>query len=172
MFDRVEFGRRHGRAFLIRSLAEGKLHSATALMLEADWKLATYERPSPGAQAQTAAGADGAADQFYVYPIRKRMPDSGPITVGRAPTNDICIRDVSLSKFHAWFEIMDDDGHVRVIDKGSKNGTRVGQTRLDAGVAFEVALGDIVRFGQVGLRYLPLGRFIDLAKQQAPLPRY
>ena len=45
------------------------------------------------------------------------------ITLGRTSNNDIVVPDVSISKFHAWFQRLGD--RVEVGDAGSKNGTAV-----------------------------------------------
>jgi pSer/pThr/pTyr-binding forkhead associated (FHA) protein len=52
-------------------------------------------------------------------------------TLGRATTNRIVIKDDLCSREHA--EVRYSDGHWRVRDLNSLNGTRVNNERLDGG---------------------------------------
>ena len=58
-----------------------------------------------------------------------------PITFGRQPGNTVLIEDPFVSACHA--ELSADGTTVWLIDRGSKNGTWVGQKRLDRPVKVE-----------------------------------
>lgn len=75
------------------------------------------------------------------------MPRNFPMTVavirlGRDPGNDIVLSDPKISAFHA--ELRNDGGQVAVIDLGSKNGTWVGNERVDYRT---LRSGDQIRLG-------------------------
>lgn len=65
--------------------------------------------------------------------------------------------DPSLSSEHARFEVAEGDYHVTLSDLGSKNGTWLGATRLNANSAVPVRDGEVVRIGSTFLllRYEP-----------------
>lgn len=54
------------------------------------------------------------------------MPSIPPITVGRSPACDVCLRDRTVSAHHAVVTVLD-DGRIHVSDLGSRNGTFVVQ---------------------------------------------
>jgi hypothetical protein len=88
---------------------------------------------------------------YFVAPLVKRVfagkPFSERISVGRARNNDILLRDKSVSKFHAWFELGDDDelrmGDARSTNRTLLNGRAVGRD-LE-----QVMPGDELVFGKV-----------------------
>lgn len=65
------------------------------------------------------------------------------MTLGRAPTNDVCIQDDRISWHHAmvWFE----GGTLWIKDLGSRNGTHVDEQRISAPTA--LAPQSTVRLG-------------------------
>ena len=86
-------------------------------------------------------------------------------TVGRAPTNEVVLPDISVSRRHALLR-REPDGYV-LIDQGSGNGTRlngrsVQVTRLCNGD--EVTLGDaVVQFVEAGRVILFVEKLGELA---------
>ncbi len=66
-----------------------------------------------------------------------------PLTLGRAPSNDVVVQDDTVSWHHAlvWF----DGGTLWVRDVGSRNGTFVDGERVKGDI--EVAVGAVVRLG-------------------------
>lgn len=89
-----------------------------------------------------------------VLPVRKlHVTFPSMITVGRTKNNDIVIADVLISKFHAFFRVVDD--HHELADAGSQNGTRIGeQLLLPKGPAVRVRSGDVIHFAQLRFRFL------------------
>lgn len=87
------------------------------------------------------------ASSLRAVPLAKtdRNPYEAFVFVGRASTCDVILRDVSVSKSHAVFELEPDGWIVR--DNRSHNGTFVGERRLALGERARVASGDAVRFG-------------------------
>lgn len=95
-----------------------------------------------------------ATETHVAAPIAKRAGDAAymdRVSLGRARNKDIVLRDPSVSKFHAWFEVAE-DGAVTIADAGSKNGTRVNGESLVARQPRQLALGDKLRFGTVQAR--------------------
>jgi len=92
-----------------------------------------------------------------------RLPDTGPpfvaplvkvqeqfpsmITLGRTQNNDIVVADTSISKFHAFFRVV--DGVVEVADAGSRNGSFVGTRRLAPKQPAQLRAGDQLRFARL-----------------------
>lgn len=112
--------------------------------------LAASAKPRPN-QSQLVATALSESVHFVVS-LRKR-PNADQIlhdriSVGRALNKDIVLRDGSVSKLHAWFELHDGlDFSVR--DAGSKNQTYVNGEPLVPRQPFPLSPGDVIRFGTV-----------------------
>jgi len=87
-------------------------------------------------------------DDYRVGPLTKRA-DSHPfnlfITVGRAGNNDIVLRDIEVSKIHAFFEMTSEGWTVR--DGNSRNGTFVNENRVPSDAKTVVRSTDTVKFG-------------------------
>jgi chromosome segregation ATPase len=78
-------------------------------------------------------------------PIRLRK---GRTTIGRAPTNDICLRETSVSRHHAAV-VLGANG-VFVEDQGSVNGVSVNGHRVRFA---RLAEGDVVTLGLLRFRF-------------------
>jgi len=110
--------------------------------------------------AQHAAEPDsGAVARFlkvaphYILPLQKRADVDAAfadrISVGRAINKDIVLRQSSISKFHAYFQLDEHDTYY-VADAGSKNGTAVNGKRLtEPRELVAISKGDLVSFGSV-----------------------
>lgn len=93
------------------------------------------------------SGGDDAylADRWgRAFPLRRRT------TVGRDGA-DLSILDASISRYHAELRLQ--DGHWRVIDLGSRNGTFVGDAPATATDALEH--GQRISFANVAFFFLP-----------------
>jgi pSer/pThr/pTyr-binding forkhead associated (FHA) protein len=82
----------------------------------------------------------GIPEQTWVLPT--------PITVGRCPTADITLDDVSISRRHCQF-LTDPHGSLIVRDLGSTNGLYVDGRRVEKAT---VSLGTEVRIGVLVMR--------------------
>ena len=76
--------------------------------------------------------------------------DADRTTVGRQPSSDIFLDDVTVSRKHA--EFLRDGDLFRVRDVGSLNGTYVNRDRVDD---VSLAAGDEVQIGKYRLTYHP-----------------
>lgn len=105
-------------------------------------------------RAETASG--GAQDWIatplsleprFVVPVRKRVREEPQfVTVGRSYRCDIVLREDSISKSHAHFE-MRAGNQIWLEDRVSKNHTRVNGAVLESGQI--VGPGDVIKFGRV-----------------------
>lgn len=77
--------------------------------------------------------------------------DSPKVTIGRKPSADIFLDDVTVSRKHAEFYKLPEGGYA-VRDMGSLNGTYVNRERVE-----EIALsgGDEVQIGKFRMTYHP-----------------
>ncbi len=120
------------------------------------------ETPDPGEKADVLSPADQAAVEALpagsALLVVRRGPNSGSrflldsdmTTVGRHPSSDIFLDDVTVSRRHAEFRRTGEGFVVR--DVGSLNGTYVNRERID-----ETALagGDEVQIGKYRLIFYP-----------------
>jgi Nif-specific regulatory protein len=94
-----------------------------------------------------------------------RLVPGQSVTIGRAPTNQIVIKDERCSRCHAEIFFSENEWILRDLD--SRNGTAVANTRVRGD--YVLRAGDIVRIGQSQLRFVH-----DLTKafseSQGPLP--
>jgi hypothetical protein len=73
----------------------------------------------------------------------------GPRTrIGRSPECEIFLDDVTVSRNHAV--LVEENGHFRVQDEGSLNGTFVNRKRIDS---VELANGDELQIGKYRLTF-------------------
>ena len=87
------------------------------------------------------------------------------ITVGRTANNDIVVPDVSVSKFHAWFQRSGQK--IEIGDAGSKNGTRANDVALaPRGALMLVKLGDRLRFGRIEFALVDAGAAWDAVERR------
>ena len=136
-------------------------------------RLASNEAPDRSAQndeepttvvALAEVGGSSRAGSFghiEVYPLVKKpgAAFSDMITLGRTANNDVVLDHITISRFHAYFKKV--DGGWRVCDSGSKNGTRLLGTRLEARKEVPVEPGNSLRFGEVDMTFMTAERLYD-----------
>ncbi len=107
-----------------------------------------------------------------VYAIVKRpgRPFPERIGVGRARTTDISLRAPSVSKYHAYFTYDDATRQWTIVDARSRNGTRLGDRRLEAAAPTQLTSGAQLTFGdETFLFFTPEGfrQVLDSLSQPA-----
>ncbi|MCE9577378.1 MAG: FHA domain-containing protein [Deltaproteobacteria bacterium] len=104
-------------------------------------------------QVAAAVGRRRAPGGIEVFPLAKKPGASFPdmITIGRTANNDIVLRDVTVSRLHAFFRRRDD--RWVVADAGSKNGTAVEGEPLLPRRERDVGSGTGVRIGDLELTF-------------------
>lgn len=155
--DLAAFSKLHGRAFLLMQRAgKERLHPPA--------------RPTRTlvTDPEEEDRSDLPPSKYLVFPVRKteRSLIARFYSVGQTRNNDIVIRDVSVSKSHAFFE---DDGNGGFIlqDARSTNGTFVNGRRVPRsgmGEPVPVRTGDLLRFGTVELSFIDARSFRDLIR--------
>jgi len=84
-----------------------------------------------------------------------RLSPGRSVTVGRAPSNQICVKDERCSRYHAEFFLTDGTWTVRDLD--SRNGTHVGNRKIKGD--HPLSSGDIIRIAGAHLAFV-----LDLSK--------
>lgn len=111
---------------------------------------ALLSAPAP-AKTRTV-GATLREGPHFVVPLRKRalvdQMSADRISVGRATNKDIVLRDATISKSHAWFELHE-GRDFSVADAGSTNYTWVNGEILEPRRPRSLAPGDLLRFGSI-----------------------
>jgi len=99
-----------------------------------------------------------------VYPIAKRAGGAFPdrIGVGRARSADVSIPLPGISKYHAYFSVVDETGGMTLHEAKALNGTFVNGTRLTAGQSADVVHGSHVAFGDEPFLYFSSEGFLEL----------
>jgi FHA domain-containing protein len=95
---------------------------------------------------------------------RFELPDV-PAVVGRSPEAHLRIDDPWISNMHALFETR--GASLWVVDLGSRNGTFVGQERVEES---RVAVGALMSFGRTEVRVEPRGAGEGRAEQATRTP--
>jgi pSer/pThr/pTyr-binding forkhead associated (FHA) protein len=149
------FCRLHGRAFLLLQRTASKS------------RLEVPQRPSRTLVSRPAQSThELPPSRYLVFPVRKteRSLIARFYAVGQTRNNDVVIRDVSVSKFHAFFQDADDGGFL-LQDARSTNGTFVNGIRVPRqgqGDPVKLQAGDQVRFGTVELSFVDAEMFREL----------
>ena len=151
--------------------AFAKLHGRAFLLMQRAGKERLHAPQRPGRTLLTDEPDDHTdlpPSKYLVFPVRKteRSLIARFYSVGQTRNNDIVIRDVSVSKSHAFFE---DDGNGGFIlqDARSTNGSYVNGKRVPrSGMGLPVAVrtGDLIRFGSVELSFIDARSFRDLIR--------
>lgn len=149
----------HGKAFLVLKRApQNRLN-----------------RPVLPQRTQTRRLADAGPrqelppDRVLVFPIRKteRSLIDRFYSVGQTRNNDVTIRDVSVSKFHAFFQDGENGVGLTLQDSNSTNGTLIDGAAVPhqgEGDPMPVRSGALIRFGTVELTFLAARDFYNLVR--------
>jgi len=98
----------------------------------------------PGKSARIVLRGTGAYPELRV----ELMSGGEPVGVGRNVANELIIKDLTVSNFHAAF-VLGADGTHALADRASANGTYVNGILMRAGDRSIVRSGDRVRFGEI-----------------------
>lgn len=157
--NRDEFTRRYPHGFLVTMgpmwRPQGPRTTGSVPIVNLGDSEATRAGITPG---DDDLEADTEVKILAVEKVRPTFPDM--ITIGRTDNNDLVIKDVSVSKFHAFLSV--DDGSVAATDAGSRNGTRVDGKPLEPRAEpTPLSSGSTLRVGNLDLRYYDAGAFWD-----------
>jgi pSer/pThr/pTyr-binding forkhead associated (FHA) protein len=87
------------------------------------------------------------------------------IGVGRTRNSDIVLPYGRISKLHAFFTKSEDETRYYLTDAGSKNGTFLDGTQLEARSTVELHEGAIVRFAEETFRFHTPGGLYDVLQR-------
>ncbi|MBK9710212.1 MAG: FHA domain-containing protein [Kouleothrix sp.] len=134
---------------------------------------ATPARPAPVPLVPPDARAAGGSRPSTALPMLL-IQDEGqsrdvplgakPLTLGRAPSNDVVLTSRFVSARHARIE--PDGAAHRIVDVGSTNGLLSGGRRLPANSPLTLADGDVLRIGDPAT-----GNFVTLTYRNAAAAR-
>jgi hypothetical protein len=99
--------------------------------------------------------------EMEIYPLAKKPGASfrDRITIGRTSNNDVVIVDHSVSRLHGY--VRQADGWV-FADAGSKNGSWIGDARLEPRREASLSSGAVLRLGDVVATFYPAAELFDL----------
>lgn len=87
------------------------------------------------------------------------------ITIGRTANNDIVLDDSSVSRFHAWIELQNEEWVL--VDAGSRNGSTVSGKKIVAKAPAPLSNGLVLRIGALQLTYYTAQGFLDMLHRRA-----
>lgn len=128
------------------------------------FKTRTAMRPNTTAMAKAGLSLD-----MLVWPLRRRGISAlwtGAVRVGRAPSNEVPIPHIDVSKLHARINL--ENGKATVVDAGSANGTLLNGTRVGANPPRPLVHGDTLQFGPITLRYMETEALLALLRSEKP----
>src|SRR5256885_16473178 len=72
------------------------------------------------------------------------LPAEGSVSIGRSDEVDVRVDDPAMSRKHAVFHVKDG---VRLEDKGSANGSWVGERKLAPNETVDLRVGEVIELG-------------------------
>jgi len=129
-------------------------------------RLNSPERPARTLVSEDVRNrSDLPPSKYLVFPVRKteRSLIERFFSLGQTRNNDIVVRDVSVSKSHAFFQ-EDGQGGFTLLDARSTNGTFINGERVPRhgqGEPVRVRSGDQLRFGNVELSFVEAQALVD-----------
>ena len=125
------------------------------------WEAKQHLKPADQQWSPTETGGISQAWRAEVPSVFELMKTPGSknpfamgVTLGRIETNDLVIDDVSISRFHAYFQHDPKSGGWNVVDAESKNGSWLNAVKLLKNIRTPVGSGDQLRFGEIKLIFL------------------
>ena len=114
----------------------------------------------PAASATSANSAAAGPNRFGLLRIktpggktREFGLDEPTVTIGRSTDNQLAIDEISVSRRHARLSV--ESGRLMIEDLGSANGTFIGGQRLAPNNPGLVSEDQVVRLGDVEIRFVP-----------------
>lgn len=124
---------------------------------------------SPDATTGAGVAKDGNARRTSPLPsmlvfVVQQKSDSNVdwVGVGRNATNDVHIPHPSVSRFHAKLRAL--GGGITLEDARSANGTFIGGRALLPETPTPLAVGDVVRFGELDAMFANATRLLDIVR--------
>jgi hypothetical protein len=138
--DFETFRQRHPDPFLL--ILKHEQGTATAFRTGKVNVAPAARTPPPGSGASPAS-----SDRLVAIRKSDRNAFRNMISLGRTPNNDIVVDHPSISKLHAFFQVLPDGPAIALTDSSSSNGTTVDGKRLKPHKAAPLESGQSVVFG-------------------------
>jgi pSer/pThr/pTyr-binding forkhead associated (FHA) protein len=159
--DEDAFVRQCSGLYLLAERSELELPKKNPTLSTTKLSLAFQTAPMPPAAASSQPSPGGFA---IIAVVRAQSsPFADMVSVGRSMSNDIVIRNSTVSKLHACFK-QPAPGDWLLEDHGSSNGTWIEGVRLEPAKAVPLQGDEMVAFGEchVALKKgRPLWRFLE-----------
>ena len=111
---------------------------------------ATFKAPSP------------ISNPVFVWLRHKKgRPASGPISIGRVAQCDVVVADFTVSRDHAEIARVPGEPVWEIVDKGSRNGTKVEEDWLVPDSPYRLNNGAVVGLGRVSFVFYTPGGFYE-----------
>lgn len=109
-------------------------------------------------------GGSSTSGELQIYPLLKKpnAPFADMITVGRTDNNDVVLKDITVSRFHAFFRQRGEEWVV--CDAGSKNGTLLRGAPLAPRKELPLSSGDAVRLGDIATTFYTAHDLFDVLR--------
>jgi pSer/pThr/pTyr-binding forkhead associated (FHA) protein len=148
VLSRAEFEKKYAHLWLIVELDEGERQMLFRTMVSSTRRAVAATRRTRG--GSMAADLEVEPERYVLYPLTKSgaNPWSDRVCVGRAANNDVVLKNVRISKLHAYFHRQ--RGAWRLTDAKSANGTRLDGALVPPGEdGIEVKGGEQVAFATI-----------------------
>lgn len=85
--------------------------------------------------------------------------DKGPLSIGRAPDNDIVLDDAKVSRYHA--KVLYENGEYFIVDLKSEHGSQLSGTPLSPNDKIILRHSDIISIGPFNVRFHTIDELLN-----------
>ena len=82
------------------------------------------------------------------FVVLRRIRQGEAVTIGRSRSADVFVDDPLVSRRHVVVRAEASSDNVRVCDIGSRNGTRLGDQKIEPNVELSIPFGEQIKLGR------------------------